>query len=190
MLLLLLLFEYTAFSNNHPCLCQNHFFANMKIVNINYKGFVSNAELYIDRSELAKKQPPQALTFKCKNGATLLVFSSGKCRVMGCKTPITSIAHGMFPLPVKITHIQSVTATVDLGYSVNLIKLAQHLGSQSCMFEPEIFPALRITKKFNPVCVNVFASGKVTILGLKTINISSICQKIKSYLDDLNKRTI
>lgn len=119
----------------------------------------------------------------------MLVFTSGKCRIMGCKIPITS-TNNMFPIPFHISCIQSVTACLNLGYTLNLIKLSQQIGPQGCMFEPEIFPALRVTKKFNPLCVNIFASGKVVILGLKTFHIEEICNEIKFFIASQQQQTI
>ena len=49
------------------------------------------------------------------------------------------------------------------------------------MFEPELFPALRYIK-YNPLCVNIFSSGKVVILGLKTLDFKSITSAI---IDDI-----
>ena len=154
----------------------------MKIVNINYKGFVIKPEDNIDYGELCKKQSPQSLTYKSNDGETLLVFASGKCRVMGCKKHISHPTN-MFPIPIQITHIQSVTATLDLGYTLNLYALAKQIGMKRCIFEPEIFPALRLTRDFAPLCVNVFASGKVVILGLKTLSIRRTCWKVKLFID-------
>lgn len=154
----------------------------MKIVNINYKGLVIKPDVNIDYEMLRKKQPPQMLSYKSKDGETLLVFASGKCRIMGCKKHISSTMN-KFPIPIRITQIQSVTATLDLGYTVNLYNLAKQIGTKRCLFEPEIFPALRITREFDPLCVNVFASGKVVIMGLKTLSIIKTCLKVKHFID-------
>ena len=74
--------------------------------------------------------------------------------------------------------------TVDLGEKVNLYKVAKVL-KRLAMFEPEIFPALRYLK-YNPLCVNIFSSGKVVILGVKQIKshalLSEIVSDIKSVL--------
>ena len=45
------------------------------------------------------------------------------------------------------------------------------------MFEPELFPALRYNK-YNPLCVNIFSSGKIVILGLKNLNFKSMVNAI------------
>jgi TATA-box binding protein (TBP) (component of TFIID and TFIIIB) len=164
----------------------HHFSSIMSIVNINYRGFIINPKSNIDLTKLQTKSPPKMLKYMGTNGSTLLVFASGKCRIMGCKSHISS-TDNMFPLPVRITHIQSVTACIHLDYTINLYQLARSIGSKHCIFEPEIFPALRITHKFNPLCVNVFASGKVVVLGLKTVDVRKICGHIKRYIDCLNQ---
>ena len=43
------------------------------------------------------------------------------------------------------------------------------------MFEPELFPALRILT-YNPICVNVFATGKVVLLGLRSMDYDNFVQ--------------
>lgn len=50
-----------------------------------------------------------------------------------------------------------------------------------CSYEPELFPALRMTE-FNPMCVNVFSSGKIVIMGLKTI---SYCDFVNDVINSL-----
>lgn len=147
----------------------------MKIVNINYKGVVKCDTPMVDR-----KVPPYMSVYTNKDGEKLLVFKSGKCRVMGCKKPI--ITTTSFPIPVEIQDVQSVTVSMDLGHGVNLYQLSKQLTCKNCEYEPELFPALRLTSAFNPYCVNVFASGKIMILGLKTFDIEPICKFVKQYI--------
>jgi TATA-box binding protein (TBP) (component of TFIID and TFIIIB) len=108
---------------------------------------------------------------------TLVIFQTGNCRIMGCKKEID-----LLNLPYKITNVilQSVTVTIDLEQQIHLRNLHMNLGVLS-MFEPELFCALRYTK-YNPLCVNVFSSGKVVILGLKTLDFHSITDQIKQDL--------
>ena len=146
----------------------------MKIVNINYKGIVKKHVSMVHR-----KAPPYMSVFTSDTGEKLLVFKSGKCRVMGCKKAMHTPT---FPIPIEIQSIQSVTASLDMGHEVNLYKLANRLTCKNCMYEPELFPALRLTSAFNPYCVNVFASGKIMILGLKTFDIEPICHDIQRYI--------
>jgi hypothetical protein len=116
---------------------------------------------------------------KCK----LLLFSSGACRIMGCKKPLINLRN-LFPVQVKIVRIQSVTVSMDLNFKIqSLSRLYTRLGTYPhALYEPELFPALRILKKYQPLCVNVFSTGKVMILGLKTTKINSICRSIRRFI--------
>ena len=150
----------------------------MEIVNINYKGKIT---CKLNDLKFPKQQPsPQQLVYNCVNGEKLLVFTSGKCRLMGCKTPICSTVD--LPIPVILTNILSITLVMKLDESINLINLANKLGKK-CIYEPELFPAIRLTA-FNPLCVNVFASGKIVILGVKTLNYSKLYNSIKHVIFD------
>jgi TATA-box binding protein (TBP) (component of TFIID and TFIIIB) len=51
------------------------------------------------------------------------------------------------------------------------------------MFEPELFSALRYLK-YNPLCVNIFSSGKIVMLGLKTLDYKHLVDDI---LIDISK---
>ena len=51
----------------------------------------------------------------------------------------------------------------------------------SCTYEPELFPALRLTE-FNPLCVNVFHMGKIVILGIKTLDYEHVVDTISLYI--------
>ena len=138
------------------------------IVNINYKAFTTKSAVQ-DLDFLQNK--PQHFIYK-GNGFKILIFRSGKCRIMGCKKPITEA----LPYDIKIERLQSVTLSCDLGYKVNLLKLAAIMGDD-CFYEPEIFPAIRY-RKYNPLCVNIFATGKVVILGVKTLEYQQVEQSI------------
>jgi TATA-box binding protein (TBP) (component of TFIID and TFIIIB) len=92
---------------------------------------------------------------------------------MGCKKPLLE---PNFPMKIVIDRIQSVTVTANLGKTVHLYRLAAKLRDQ-CSFEPELFSGLRYLK-YNPMCVNIFSSGKVVILGLKTLDYSEIVKDI------------
>ena len=157
----------------------------MKIVNINYRGYVPNVDKVLTLEHLAKLQPPQMIKLKNEKG-TLVVFKSGKCRLMGCKEPITSTKN-LFPFPIVLTKMQSATVSMDVGTSLNLYKIAKSMGSRKCIYEPELFPALRITKELLPLCVNVFASGKVIILGIKHLNIVNVCKHVRGILNEHNQ---
>ena len=97
---------------------------------------------------------------------------------MGCKEIIKASEYNVYDL-----EIQSITITSDIGFSCNLNELAKLIP---CVYEPELFPALRYIK-YNPMCVNIFASGKIVILGIKNIDykciVDNIISEIKSIIE-------
>lgn len=130
------------------------------IANINYKGNLRDDDL--KNLEIPTCKPPHQKVIqleKCK----LLVFPSGKCRLMGLRKPPTNL-----PFEILNLSIQSITVVYDIGQDINLLTLASQLPKGQCMYEPELFPALRMTK-YKPICVNVFSSGKIIIMGLKEL---------------------
>mgnify|MGYP003406514703 FL=1 len=146
------------------------FIKNM-IQNINYKGNVSES---VVKTLVFSKGKPQQFVDK-KGKYTIIIFRSGKCRIMGCKKPLKK---KYLQYPINDIVLQSSTLTVDLGEKVNLYKVAKVLN-RLAMFEPEIFPALRYLK-YNPLCVNIFSSGKVVILGVKQIKSHALLSEIVS----------
>mgnify|MGYP006049610737 FL=1 len=148
------------------------------IRNINYKGFVDPN--LIKNVEFSNRKPCQ---FIDRSGIyTLIFFKSGKCRIMGCKSPINV---KLLQYPILNIQIQSVTVSTDLGFNVNLYVLSNKLKHDG-MFEPELFPALRYNK-YNPLCVNIFSSGKIIILGLKSLNFNLI---VKTIMEDIHNLVI
>jgi TATA-box binding protein (TBP) (component of TFIID and TFIIIB) len=101
----------------------------------------------------------------------MIIFENGKCRIMGCKEPL-DIPN--FPYPVLNIKIVSITVTGNIHKTINLHKLSK---KTKCTYEPELFPALRLLN-YNPLCVNVFSTGKVVILGLKTLEYQSLVKTI------------
>ena len=116
---------------------------------------------------------------------------------MGCKSFDTFSPNQIVSLDL-ISNTTTTTTTIDLQilscmsgsmtyqmkHGVNLINLAQFLRQTEVKFtfEPEIFPALRLTK-FNPLCVNIFSSGKCVILGLTSKNRAKpIIREIKQLM--------
>ena len=145
----------------------------MKLVNINYKGRIRNYKEIVNNLNFTRR--PCQFVHR-GNGFTLIIFKTGTCRLMGCKTS-TPPLH--LDYPVILEKIQSITVTCELTTSVNLIRLA---GKVDCIFEPELFPGLRVMQ-FKPLCVNVFASGKITLLDLKTLDYSSHVSYILDYIN-------
>ena len=139
------------------------------LTNINYKGHTKEN---LDGFSFSIK--PCQCVLKYPEYTTIL-FMNGNCRVMGCKKPIDTTT---LPLNIFFERILSVSVTVNLKQSINLYSLSQNVP---CSYEPEIFPALRLTN-FNPLCVNVFHTGKVVITGLKTLEYDDI---VKSVIENI-----
>ena len=144
------------------------------IANINYKGKVDQ--------EVTRK-----MRFPCRKPAqvvektdkyTLVFFQSGSCRIMGCKKPIR-------PKDLKYNiqniQLQSLTVVHNLKTMINLYELSKVI---KCVYEPEIFPGLRISK-YDPMCVNLFSSGKTVLVGIKTFYYQSILNEILKELINL-----
>ena len=142
----------------------------MKLVNINYRASVLDG---IDSLEFSLHSPQQA-KIKVPSKYTLIVFKSGHCRLMGCTKPIHDSCVKVQNVLVKIERIQSITVVVDMQRTYRLSDVASKM---KVIFEPELFPAARIME-FNPLCVNLFASGKVVITGLKHLHYYKLVQKI------------
>ena len=149
------------------------------IANINYKGKVFGS---IPNFPFSFKKPQQYV-YKC-NRFSILVFKNGTCRIMGCKQKlfenIIEIENDDLSFRVQILQIQSLTIILDLKQNVHLYKLANILKHE-CVFEPELFPALRCNI-FNPICVNIFSSGKIVILGIRTLEFKETVNNIFEYI--------
>lgn len=151
------------------------------IANVNYKGSLAPGEL-CKVSFNNCRTPPHQQIFPLDGNLKLLVFTSGKCRLMGARGPLTKDLVEQLPLKVLNLRVQSVTLVDHIGCDINLIRLARALPRKSFLFEPELFPAVRLTI-FNPLCVNVFATGKVVILGAKKLTNRNLVRRIKRFLN-------
>ena len=141
------------------------------VSNANFKGdFGKKLDLHhlhktIPNSKLCDK--PNQLVVKDLKG-TLIIFGNGKFRTMGCNDELDasflafSYADGLAASLPSIT-IQSYTLHANLCFHVNLVQLSAIVP---CVYEPELFPALRLSE-YKPVCVNIFNTGKVVVCGLK-----------------------
>lgn len=129
-----------------------------------------------------RPHPPYMHVHDCDGKFKIIIFRSGKCRIMGCREPLTNL--NSIPFKLQITRIMSVTATFTTPLPVNLFKLGMYCYREKIkyMYEPELFPALRLAT-FNPLCVNVFASGKVMILGIRHLCFQKYVSRIQSLIN-------
>ena len=149
------------------------------ITNINYVGRAVEPVGHLP----FRSQSPNMYVHKCDK-YTVVMFKCGKCRLMGCKSPIQVRVVNDGPVKISITRIQSVSVTFDVGSRLSLSKLGNfcHQESIQYMFEPELFPALRLSQ-FDPMCVNIFASGKCVIFGLKHLCFRKFIKRIISLIN-------
>jgi TATA-box binding protein (TBP) (component of TFIID and TFIIIB) len=140
------------------------------VVNVNYRGKLKNPinlkEINVPSSEY--HSVPNQLVIKDEKG-TIVLFSSGKFRVMGCidELDATFLAYKYIEQFTSDDYpdisIQSFTSVAKLEHDVNLNKLAQ---CNDTNYQPEIFAAVRMTK-YKPLSVNVFHTGSIVVCGLK-----------------------
>ena len=153
------------------------------IRNINYLGKVVDSTS-TDRL-IFRTLPPYMYVHKSEH-YTLIIFKCGKCRLMGCKRPLTSKILDIedIHVSISITRIQSVSVTFDVGARLSLNQLGNfcHHNRLQYLYEPELFPALRLST-FDPMCVNVFASGKCVILGLKHLCFHKFVNRITHLIN-------
>jgi TATA-box binding protein (TBP) (component of TFIID and TFIIIB) len=164
----------------------------LRIVNTVWKGEVGEpillAALNIlcgDGVRLVKhqKSQPEQYIVKFDNKSTMLIFKSGKFRLMGNGNPesaVNNILNVVNQISDTIPEVsmQTMTGVYGYGKKINLRKLAE---ASEGFLDLENFPAVQI-KRFKPIHVNVFASGCVTLCGLKSIDNGNV---IKNYLDPI-----
>ena len=138
---------------------------------------------------LQSKQQQQ-LVVRFKDGSTMLVFKSGKFRIIGGKIEdldahfnIYSVT-GLFDQYPKVM-IQTMTAVFTYTHKINLALLSRNTESY---YNPETFTAVHV-RMSKPITANVFASGKVIITGHKDQETANdIENKLTSVFDSLQTR--
>ncbi len=123
------------------------------------------------------------------------IFPSGKMISVGAKSTTNAVKqlnHAKFLLvqeklisDIKLKpNIRNIVATIDVGHIIPIDKLS--LSISGSIYEPETFPAL-IVKGLDSCSFLVFASGKIVIVGAKSVketNTSSfeLLQKLNSFM--------
>jgi len=172
-----------------------------EVVNCNFK---SNLNKPLNLSLIHSLMPnsklytkPSQLIIKDEDG-TLIFFSNGKHRVMGCKDEFdaTLLAYKYVALIDKsdddfpLLYSQSSTVRVLFHKKIHLPSLSHihsNMSSNQVHFEPEIFPAVLI-RKYKPLSVNVFSTGKIIICGVR--DMEQVHSIMKDLCDDLEKCTL
>lgn len=110
---------------------------------------------------------------------TLLVFKNGRVVCTGTKSiDNAKVALQHFcklagdNVQVDNIRIKNVVASYDLGHMVD-VNMFYNNNRSSCVYEPELFPALKL-KIFTPtsLVVLIFHSGKIILTGSASINLT------------------
>jgi TATA-box binding protein (TBP) (component of TFIID and TFIIIB) len=165
------------------------------IINANFR---STHDKYIDLKNIHLFLPnvsklhtkPSQLVIKDEKG-TIIFFRNGKMRIMGCidELDATFLAYKYTMMldddyNFQPVYLQSMTVRVTFNGNVriNLVKFARESSSLPLQFEPELFPAV-LLKKYKPISVNVFSSGKIIMCGVRDLEqVDVIIRDIKTDL--------
>jgi len=108
-----------------------------------------------------------------------LVFGSGKVILTGTKST-DNLTKGLALLgdkvrcldpgiPKKLTYsIQNIVTSADLGFTINLNRVAVGFNLHNIEYEPEQFPGLVYRMDDPKVVILIFGSGKLIITGGRT----------------------
>ena len=135
---------------------------------------------------------PAQLVIQDEKG-TLVFFSNGKLRIMGCidELDATFLAYKYTMMlddddcNFQPVYTQSMTVRVVLNKKINIASFVDVCTSSliSFRYEPEFFPAVHITK-YKPISINVFSTGKIIMCGVREIDqVQNIIQELKPYFN-------
>ena len=129
------------------------------------KSIIPNSKLHAKPHQLVVKDPK----------GTLIFFGTGKFRIMGCidelkaSLLVCTYLEKAIPFPFisfPFITLQSYTLRSTIGFRINLTKMSSDIP---CIYEPELFPALRL-REYKPISVNLFTTGKVIVSGIPDPN--------------------
>jgi len=161
-------------------------YESLKIVNIVASGVIADS---IDIVELSKKVEGCELNMKRFPGAVYrihepkiasLIFTSGKIVITGSRSNealaegIAFITKSLREAGVDVLKNPTITITnmvcsFDLGFKINLNRIAVTLNIENVEYEPEQFPGLVYRIKAPKIVVLIFTSGKIILAGGKNL---------------------
>lgn len=140
-----------------------------------------------------------AIVWNKPNPGTVMIFRSGKISITGAKHPdqIDSIAREIWEKLTEIdvpvqdtppeTTIENIVANTTIGESINLNAAVIAFGLENAEYEPEVFPGMVYRDGETGVVCMLFASGKLVVVGAKTIKVSEqAVERVKSVLRENN----
>ena len=170
---------------------------SVNVVNANYRTThdkpIDLKKTHLIFSNISKLHvKPYQLVVKDESGGgggTLIFFSNGKIRIMGCIDELDAsfLAYKYMMMldencNFQPVYSQSMTISVTYPVKINLVKFVRECTA-SLQYEPELFPAV-LLKKYKPISVNVFSSGKIIMCGVRDIQqVDSIMQELKPDLE-------
>ena len=114
-----------------------------------------------------------------------LVYASGRCVVLGCRTQaeiedsVAWLSHVQNSKLLKEPVVSNLVYAYEIdfrkrGFTSRLLPRLYKLFVQSktgaCIYEPEISPALILNPSFSPkTTVMLFSTGKITVTGCRTL---------------------
>lgn len=111
---------------------------------------------------------------------TVLLFTSGKMVLTGCRTFIECISTSLFivnllrfnmlsgRLRLTSVNIQNIVGNIDLGNDKLDIQRCYDENHLYCMYQKNMFPGLVYRPDNSPVVLLLFESGKIVITGAKS----------------------
>ena len=167
---------------------------SVNVINANYRSAhdkpVNLKKFHILLPKISKLHvKPSQLVIKDAKG-TVLFFSNGKMRIMGCidELEATFLAYKYTSMlddddNFQPVYSQSMTVRVVFNSKINLIKFVRESKILPLQYQPELFPAV-LLKKFKPISVNVFSSGKIIMCGVRDIQqVDYIMQELITDLE-------
>ena len=165
----------------------------MRNMNVNHPIALEEVHnAYPDVTKLYRGRP-EMLIFKMTNGRNMQLFRGGKVQILG-RVPDTEVENMRLELIMKLRsisktpHSQVTPVTVsNLVMSVQLKKTVClrkiNLTNANFFHEIELFPAALI-RKWHPVHIAVFHTGKVILTGLKSVeHFYDIMSSLTSFLE-------
>ena len=116
---------------------------------------------------------PTMISWKLRNNKTILLFPNGTIQLLGQLTDkqITSCQLLLQKLlkrnSLSEPQVKTMTVVCNLKRTFSFTNLSS--TNQHFFYEPELFPALQITK-WQPMHVTLFHTGKVVFTGVKNID--------------------
>lgn len=131
---------------------------------------------YIGRPNMMRiRLPEQEITVLVFLRGGVRLSKHGDWSVAAAEQCLTNLCLWMGWVVVKPLQLQTCVAAAAAAHGI--INLPQLAAGTGWAYEPEIFPAVRVPPppEAPSCCINVFSSGKITILGKNTQEVIERC---------------